>query len=106
LSYKPKRGEIKYEHAVREGVTMLRQEERNQWRWGEIAHCLEPKYGDSTLERFADEVGINYQTLLNYQAMWRAWSDTDITRHRVIFSFCGHGTYCFWSRTRRNRWRS
>jgi hypothetical protein len=75
---------IKYTDAVREGLTMVKQDDHNQWRWGELAANIEPVHGQATLETYAKEVGKEYQTLLNCETMWRAWEGTEITRRRVI----------------------
>jgi hypothetical protein len=64
---------MEYEAAVKEGKQMLAQEEKNQWRWGEIASTIEPKYGEATLATYAEEVGIDHGTLENYRTTWEAW---------------------------------
>jgi hypothetical protein len=64
---------MKYQEAVREGRILAESVDRNNWRLGEIADQLEPVYGDKTLERFADDIGMNYQSLKYCKATYRAW---------------------------------
>jgi hypothetical protein len=53
-----------------------------QWRLGEICDKLEPKYGENTLQRFAEDIGKNYSTLKDYRATYRSWK-TEIVRPRT-----------------------
>jgi hypothetical protein len=76
---------MKWKTAVVIGKRMLVQEEKNQWRWGEIASTIEPKYGEATLEKYAEEVGINYTTLRNCEATWQAWKEFAL-RRAISFS--------------------
>jgi hypothetical protein len=67
---------IPYERAVRESQEILlniEAAERGQLRLGELADKLEPKYGDRTLAKFADEIGVAKCTLDRYRTVWRAW---------------------------------
>ena len=67
---------IPYERAVREGQEILlniEAAERGQLRLGELADKLEPRYGDRTLAKFADEIGVAKCTLDRYRTVYRAW---------------------------------
>ena len=67
---------IPYERALRESREILlniEAAERGQLRLGELADKLEPKYGDRTLAKFADEIGVAKCTLDRYRTVWRAW---------------------------------
>jgi hypothetical protein len=45
-------------------------------RLGEIAHKVQPEYGDrSTIEELAKQSGIELSTLENYRSVYRAWKD-------------------------------
>jgi hypothetical protein len=50
----------------------------SQYKLGELADGIEPKYGKGTLESFADEIGIEYNTLKGYRTVWRAWKDVSV----------------------------
>jgi hypothetical protein len=63
---------ISYDDAV---ARVKESDQKYQWILGEIASKLEPKYGENTLERFAEEIGRNYNTLRNYMTTYRAWKD-------------------------------
>ena len=66
-------GKMKYEEAVERGRIIVRDFNRNQWQLGELAHSLEPIYGKKTLERYADDIGINYASLRLCRTVHRAW---------------------------------
>jgi hypothetical protein len=67
---------IPYEQAVSEGqeiVAKIEAAERGQLRLGELVAKLEKKYGDRTLAKFAEELGIAKCTLDRYQTVYWAW---------------------------------
>ena len=67
---------ISYDAAVSEGkqiVAKLEVAQRGQLRLGELADKLEPKYGDRTMAKYANELGISKCTLDRYRTVWRAW---------------------------------
>jgi len=68
---------IPYDSAVVAGKKIVADIEDMQWRLGALADRLEPKYGDATLARFAEELGINYRTLKNMRCVTRAWQESD-----------------------------
>jgi hypothetical protein len=61
---------IQYDDAVLKVKTI---DQKYQWILGEIASKLEPKYGERTLERFAEDIGRNFNTLKGYQATYLSW---------------------------------
>jgi hypothetical protein len=68
---------IEFHAAVIEGRTILTEiekAERGQLRLGELADTLAPKYGDRTVAKFADELGIAKCTLDRYRTVYRAWA--------------------------------
>lgn len=77
---------IAYEDAVKK----LEEIARNNWTIGEIADQVELKYGEGTLQRLAEESGIEYKTLLNCRTIWRAWPES--SRRREI-SWAVHGEF-------------
>jgi hypothetical protein len=67
---------IKYNDAVTEGkeiIANLEAAESKQLRLGELADKLEPKYGDRTLAKFADEIGVAKCTLERHRNVYRAY---------------------------------
>jgi hypothetical protein len=44
-------------------------------RIGEIADKVKPEYGDSTMEKLAEKLGIKLSTLNHYRTVYRAWKD-------------------------------
>src|SRR5215213_4204996 len=59
--------EIPYEDAVHEAAQIVKAITSRQMRLGELAHRIEPRYGDQTLLHFANEIGIEPGTLKNYR---------------------------------------
>ena len=53
---------------------------------GQIADELEPKYGDSTLARYAQELNINANTLQNYRSVYRTWHEDPRAKEFPKFS--------------------
>jgi hypothetical protein len=61
--------------AVEEGIRLVAGLEADQMRLGQIADQLEPKYGESTLARYAQAIGTNVNTLQNYRSVYRTWHE-------------------------------
>lgn len=66
-------GKISYQEAVEKGRVIVKDFNRNQWQLGELAHGLDPIYGKKTMERFADDIGVNYASLRLCRTVHRAW---------------------------------
>ena len=62
-------GVINYEKAVKE----LEHISRNNWRIGEIAASVETRYGEQTLQKLAEDSGIEYSALLVCRTVNLAW---------------------------------
>ncbi len=54
---------MKYQESVKRG----REAARSQWTLGDLALDLEPKYGEATLERYAEDIGVEFKTLEDYR---------------------------------------
>lgn len=69
--------QIPYNDAVREGKELVHRldSEVDRMRLGELAHKVEPVYGEGTLKKFADAIGIVKCTLERYRTVYRAWAD-------------------------------
>jgi hypothetical protein len=67
--------QIPYDEAVEQGRRLVLVMKDSQFELGKIADRLEPKYGDSTLQRFAEDIGIDYGTLKSYRTTQKAWKD-------------------------------
>jgi len=63
---------ITYEDAV----NRLQQLARTNWEVGEIADRVEPKYGEQTLQKLADESLMDYATLRRCRDVFRAWPES------------------------------
>lgn len=75
---------VRYDEAVRQAKKLTAQ---YQWEIGDLANRLEPKYGDQTLKRFAEDIGIPYSTLRKYTLTAGAYPEN--VRARTI-SFDTH----------------
>jgi hypothetical protein len=70
--------DIPYADAVKEGRALRKErddaERRTKLRLGELAARVERKtYGDRTLAKFAEEIGVRHCVLERYQSVWKAW---------------------------------
>jgi hypothetical protein len=66
---------IPYDDAVEQGKHLLNLMRDYQHELGQLAYKLEPKYGDQTLQHFASEIGLDYETLKTYRTTYKAWKD-------------------------------
>jgi hypothetical protein len=70
------REKIPYDEAVIEGQKLVSAMTKDyQFELGRIADKLEPKYREQTLERYAEEIGIDHGTLKSYRTTYKAWKD-------------------------------
>jgi hypothetical protein len=71
---------ITWDDEVEEGKRLVAGLDAGQMRLGEIADRLEPKYGESTLARYAQAIGTNVNTLQNYRSVYGTWhEDSKVT---------------------------
>ena len=80
VAAEPQSKMIRYEDAVSEGKKVAAAIERNRWRLGEIAANLEPRYGENTLEKFGEAIGLSYDTVREYRQVYLAWKDENTGR--------------------------
>jgi hypothetical protein len=66
---------IPWDDAVEEGRRLIEDLEDRQMRLGEIADKLEPKYRESTLAQYAQELKMNLNTLQHYRSVYRTWHE-------------------------------
>lgn len=66
---------INYDEAVSEARQIIATIESNEMKLGELADRLEPRYGEQTLKKFAQEIGIAVCTLERRRSVYRAWKD-------------------------------
>jgi hypothetical protein len=71
------RPRIKFDIAVKEGkqIMTLVRTKQDQWRLGELADRIEPKYGDQTLQKFAGAINCEYVLLKDYRTTFQAWPE-------------------------------
>jgi hypothetical protein len=70
---------IPFDDCVREGreiVARIKDAEQGQLRLGELADkVVQTKYGDRTLAKFAEAIGISHCTLERHRSVYRAWKE-------------------------------
>jgi len=74
---------VPYDEGVVEGKKIMTEIEDRNWRLGDLANHVEPKYGENTLVRFAQDIGVPFNTLRNWRKIVKAWQEYDRPR-----SFC------------------
>jgi hypothetical protein len=60
------------------GKRLAKQHSTNDDALGELADKIETKYGDGTLEDFAEAIGIAYSTLKNCRHVHRRWKASPV----------------------------
>jgi hypothetical protein len=80
-------GALDWEDAILEWEESEKLEAQVQRRRGDIARALKPVYGEHTLEKFAESVNIEYETLKLYK--WVA-EQYDLVQRRTNLSFSHH----------------
>ena len=66
-----------YDDFVRAGREVA---SRSAWLYGDLACAVETGYGDGTLARFAADISVNYETLLNYRTVAKAYPQSSRRR--------------------------
>jgi hypothetical protein len=65
--------QLDWEEAVLEWEETDKLEAQVQWRRGDIALALKPVYGEHTLDKFAETVGVDYDTIHRYRQVAKAY---------------------------------
>jgi hypothetical protein len=60
-----------WKELVEEGKRVLETRDMAQWKLGDLANEVETHYGGQDLQKYADEIGVNYSSLRVYQAVSR-----------------------------------
>jgi hypothetical protein len=68
---------IDWDKAVERGQFLAGIVENSQWGLGKLADKVCIAYGEETLQRFSEAIGVHYETLKRYRSVWRAWSQYD-----------------------------
>lgn len=76
-----------WDEHVRAGIEAREQRDGAQWTLGDLALSVETSYGEKSLEKYAAEVGVEYDTLVQYR--WVASQLGNLTRVRNL-SFSHH----------------
>lgn len=76
-----------YESLVKQG----RQAAKSQWTIGDLAIKVEVNYGEGDIQQYAEDIGVDYRTLLDYRTVARAYlkserSELPWSVHRVLAS--------------------
>jgi hypothetical protein len=79
---------IPFDVAVHEAKAILEEEDdvitRGQWRLGELAHKLEPRYRDRTIAKFAEAIGRSSCTVARWRDVYRAWHNISAPGRKSI----------------------
>lgn len=81
---------IYWDDHVRQGREAREQRDGAQWMLGDLAASVETTYGEQSLQRYAEEIGVGYDTLRRYRAVARAFpkdrrrSDLSYTHHAEV----------------------
>lgn len=62
-----------YESLVKQG----RQAAKSQWTLGDLASKVETSYGEGKLQEYADDIGVEYRTLLDYRRVALAYEKSE-----------------------------
>lgn len=63
-----------YLNFVMLGRKAVERQSRDNWRIGELAAQVETAYGEAKLEKYADDIGIDYSVLKHCRTTYIAWS--------------------------------
>jgi hypothetical protein len=58
---------LAWEQAVMAGIEARQAADRSQWKLGDLALDVETTYGGHTLEKYAEAIGVEYETLKAYR---------------------------------------
>lgn len=76
-----------YETLVIEGLEARKGLESYQWKIGDLALLVATVYGECTLQKYAEDIGVEYSTLRHYRAVCQAY---EFGRRRPNLSFSHH----------------
>jgi hypothetical protein len=62
-----------WDEAVERAKNLHNYVEASQLKLGKLASKINTRYGEQSLEKFAEETGIPFETLKRYRSVWRAW---------------------------------
>lgn len=62
-----------WEDLILAGLELKVTENRTQWAWGDLALQVEVGYGEHSLEKFAEEVGVEFGNLQDYRRVAAAY---------------------------------
>jgi DNA polymerase-3 subunit beta len=80
--------ETRWNALVDEGVAARKDHDGAAWKLGELALEVETHYGEHDLERYAEQIGVAYRTLLDYRRVAKAFSERSEkltwTHHQIV----------------------
>jgi hypothetical protein len=101
---------IHWPDLVREGIAARKQLEGAQWRLGDLAREVTVAYGGRDLQQYAEEVAVEYRTLLDYRRVASAFQSSERSEvlawshHQIL---AGRGDRVAWLRlAEREGWRT
>jgi len=69
--------QLEFDVAVTEAKGHIWSVEFHERKIGELADRVEPKYGDATLEKFAEAIGLPYESVKRYRSTYRKYKDAN-----------------------------
>jgi hypothetical protein len=85
---RPKPLTIDFDAAVAKGKELAKKINTNLWELGKLADEVEAKYGETTIEHLAKDIGMEHpQVLVNLRATYRAWKDIPKDKSRDLIPF-------------------
>jgi hypothetical protein len=74
----PSKADVRaYNHAVTSGKKLALSQGKSSWALGDLASTIPAIYGAGTVQRFADEIGMPYKTILAYRQTAEAFAASD-----------------------------
>jgi hypothetical protein len=85
---------IEWEEAILAGIEARQQKDGAQWRLGDLALQVETSYREHTLENYAAEIGVDYNSLREYRRVAQAYENA---RRLANLSWSHHQVASGWS---------
>lgn len=79
---------VPYDEAVAEAKKIMSDISMRQWKLGDLAKRIEPKYGEQTLTKFAKDIGLSPKTIYRYINVLEAWPEMSRPRDFSFSTAC------------------
>jgi hypothetical protein len=86
---------ITFETAVTRGRRAVMAQGKANWALGDIAASVKPEYGEETVQKLAEAIFVNYNSLLNYRTIASAYApeertDNSFSVHEIFAPLADH----------------